>query len=70
MAGREIVGGFESDRQYFQRRAEEEVKLAQQATHVAAVAAHYALAELYLEKAGGPEDGSHADKDAERSADG
>lgn len=65
------MGGFESDRQYFQRRAEEEVNLAQQATHAAAVAAHYALAEIYLEKAGGPQqDASHADKDAERSADG
>ena len=47
------------------------MNLAQQATHAAAVAAHYALAELYLEKAGGPQqDATHADKDAERSADG
>ena len=60
------MGGSESDRQYFQRRTEEEVKLAQQATHAAAVAAHYALAEFYLEKAAGlQEAASHADKDAE-----
>ena len=60
------MGGSESDRHYFQKRAEEEVKLAQQATNAAAVAAHYALAELYLEKAAGlQEPASHADKDAE-----
>ena len=40
----------QSDVEYFQRRAEEEVNQAQQATVPAVVAAHYRLAELYLER--------------------
>ncbi len=39
---------FEKD--YFQRRAEAELRLAQAATHPAAVRAHYLLAGLYLDR--------------------
>lgn len=35
---------------YFQRRAEYELELAQQATHPNVVAAHYRLANAYLER--------------------
>lgn len=40
----------ENERDYLQRRAEEEVALSQRATDPAAVAAHYRLSELYLER--------------------
>ena len=40
-----------TDRDYFARRAEEEAVLAQQATHPAAVAAHYQLSTAYLDRA-------------------
>lgn len=39
-----------SDNDYFARRAEQEVELAQQANNPAAVAAHYRLSTAYLEK--------------------
>ena len=45
-----MAAGFGADLRYFQKRAEEEVKRAQRATSPAAVAAHYALSELYLER--------------------
>lgn len=35
---------------YFERRAEQELRLAQQAVDPQVVAAHYRLAELYLER--------------------
>ena len=40
----------ESDAAYYQRRAEQEIELAQRAQDPGAVAAHYKLAELYLER--------------------
>lgn len=40
----------ESDATYYQRRAEQEIELAQRAQDPAVVAAHYKLAELYLER--------------------
>ena len=40
------------DGSYFERRAVQEVELAVQATHPAAVAAHYRMANAYLERAG------------------
>ena len=40
-----------TNRDYFARRAEEEAVLAQQATHPAAVAAHYRLSTAYLDRA-------------------
>jgi hypothetical protein len=40
------------DREYFERRAETELKRAQEAEHPAVVHAHYMLAELHLERAG------------------
>ncbi len=39
-----------TDADYFARRAEEEVRLAQRASHPAAVAAHYHLSKAYLER--------------------
>jgi len=39
------------DRAYFARRAAQEVELASRATHPAAVAAHYRLSTVYLERA-------------------
>ncbi|MBX3562666.1 MAG: hypothetical protein KF780_12750 [Sphingomonas sp.] len=39
-----------ADLVYFQRRAEQEVKRAQAASNPAVVAAHYGLAEIYLDK--------------------
>ena len=39
-----------TDTDYFSRRAEEEVRLAQRATHPAAVAAHYHMSKAYLER--------------------
>jgi hypothetical protein len=39
-----------TDAEYFARRAEQEVKLAQQATDPAAVWAHYQLSTAYLER--------------------
>lgn len=35
---------------YYQRRAEAEVELAQQARHIRAVQAHYELASAYLDR--------------------
>jgi hypothetical protein len=40
-----------TDRDYFARRAEQEARLAERATHPAAVAAHYRLSTAYLERA-------------------
>ena len=40
----------ETDCDYWQRRAEEEVELARQASDPAVVAAHYRLSELYLDR--------------------
>jgi hypothetical protein len=40
------------DGSYFERRAVQEVEMAVQATHPAAVAAHYRMANAYLERAG------------------
>jgi hypothetical protein len=40
---------------YFERRAEEEIALAQQASHQAVVRAHYELASAYLERIHGDE---------------
>lgn len=41
---------------YYERRAEEELELAQRALHPAAVRAHFQLADLYLDKVYGPAD--------------
>jgi hypothetical protein len=41
----------EEDRQYFYDRAEQELLLAQAATHPAAVTSHFRLAERYLDLA-------------------
>ena len=41
----------DTDSEYFQRRAEEEVERAMDATVPEVVAAHYALSELYLQRA-------------------
>ena len=38
------------DAEYLERRAEEEIELAQQAQHNKAVQAHYDLASAYLER--------------------
>ena len=40
----------DDERGYWQQRAEQEVELAQQATDPAAVAAHYQLSELCLQR--------------------
>ncbi len=42
------------DGAYYQKRAEEEVELAQRSTDPVAVQFHYAMTELYLEKLHGP----------------
>jgi len=39
-----------TDQDYYTRRAEQEVHLAQTASHPAAVAAHYRLSTAYLER--------------------
>ena len=41
---------------YFEHRGEEELNLAQRATHPAVVRAHYELAELYLGRVFGVEE--------------
>lgn len=46
------AGPAESDAAYWQRRAEEELELAQTATKPETVAAHYVIAEEYLKRAG------------------
>jgi hypothetical protein len=38
------------DRDYFEKRAEDEIALAQRATHAGVVRAHYELATAYLER--------------------
>lgn len=38
------------DAEYYQRRAEEEIALAQEADHFRAVQAHYELASAYLDR--------------------
>ena len=43
------------DADYFQRRAEAEIELAQQAQHQRAVQAHYELASAYLDRIHGDE---------------
>ena len=49
----------EDDLEYFQRRAEQELELAQKADVPAVVSAHYGLAEKYLDRiSGGPADTS------------
>jgi hypothetical protein len=40
----------QEDQQYYERRAEAEIALAQQARHGAAVRAHYELATFYLDR--------------------
>ena len=40
----------QNDHDYYQRRAEAEIELAQQARHKAAVQAHYELASAYLDR--------------------
>lgn len=47
------------DKRYFLERAEAELELAQQSGHPEAVAAHYQLAELYLDRVYG--DAAEAD---------
>lgn len=59
------------DEAYFERRAEEELELAQQATTVEATEAHYRLANLYLERvhADGPSElADDEPQDGERAA--
>lgn len=48
------------ERDYFRRRAEQEVELARQAVHPAAVAAHYTIANAYLDFAYGAVDACNA----------
>jgi hypothetical protein len=43
------------DREYYERRAEAEIELAQRARHAAAVQAHYQLASAYLDRIHGDE---------------
>lgn len=38
------------DKDYFERRAETEIELAQHATHARAVNAHYQMASAYLDR--------------------
>jgi hypothetical protein len=38
------------DAEYFERRAEQEIELAQRARHEGAVSAHYRLASAYLDR--------------------
>ena len=45
----------QDDRDYFERRAEAEIELAQRARHKAAVQAHYELASAYLDRIHGEE---------------
>jgi hypothetical protein len=45
----------QKEREYFERRAEAELALAQQAAHSRAVQAHYELAAAYLERIHGDE---------------
>jgi hypothetical protein len=40
----------QEEQQYYERRAEAEIALAQQARHGAAVRAHYELASAYLDR--------------------
>lgn len=44
------MNGKKDDTSYYQRRAEDELGRAQQAQHPSVVAAHYELAEIYLER--------------------
>lgn len=44
------MAGSGPDLEYYQERAEQEVKLAQRATDPSVVAAHYELSLLYLER--------------------
>ena len=46
----------ELDREYFEKRAEAELSLAQAAAHPAAVRAHYLMAGFYLDRLYCPED--------------
>ena len=43
------------EQEYYERRAEAEIELAQQARHKAAVQAHYELASAYLDRIHGDE---------------
>ena len=43
------------EREYYERRAEAEIELAQRARHAAAVQAHYQLASAYLDRVHGDE---------------
>lgn len=45
----------ELDKEYFEKRAEAELSLAQAAAHPAAVRAHYLMAGFYLDRLYGPE---------------
>lgn len=53
----------DQDRTYWQQRAEQEIELAQRAANPAAVAAHYQLAELYLERLAGRSRGEEGGPD-------
>ena len=55
MSEREEQVGSGSDADYFQRRAEAEIELAQSSTHAAAVRAHYLLAGHYLDLVHNPD---------------
>lgn len=44
------LGAVFDDMEYFQERAEQELAWAQRSEHVAVVAAHYEMAERYLER--------------------
>ena len=47
-----------TEQSYFEQRAEAELQLAQQASHPAAIKAHYELARHYLDRLHSAEDGS------------
>lgn len=45
-----LEDAVEGDTEYYRKRAEQELQLAQSATDPKVVAAHYQLSQLYLEK--------------------
>lgn len=57
----------DEERTYFLQRAEKELELAQESAHPEAVAAHYRLAELYLERVYGEGDPVEGDAGATRT---
>ena len=44
------------EQDYYEKRAEAEIEMAQRATHAGAVQAHYELANAYLDRIHAPED--------------